>query len=467
MVNIAQAAPDTGGLTLRCSTNPVGQYQKIEFTLAGIQGNYTNPCDSEEVEVNLSLTAPSGTALIVPAFYCQDYERCEVGQKAWIYPAGMPVWKARFSPGELGNYEARASVKDYRGVFSSSSVSFQCVPSNNRGFLRISRRDPRFLEFADGQPFFPIGQNLAFIGSQQYVTLPRAEGIFSKLAANGANYLRLWACCDDWAMAVEARKSAWGRSWDWHPPMVSVPGEETTNRKCLKLAGESRSLKLEPSHPVALRPGTRYAFSGRVRIGGAARLQLAGGLLGGERSLIFGPTGWQTFHCEFSTRPGDFWLGEMSLRLEGEGAAWVSDLSLREVGGGPELLWEADVNRPSRGFYNPLDCFILDELLAAAEQRGLYLQLCLLTRDLYMSALKDPAAPAYDQAVRDAKKLFRYAVARWGYSTSVAAWEYWNEMDPGLPTDRFYLEHEQLLLQAPDFLRDIACEIGPLNPATN
>jgi len=34
----------------------------------------------------------------------------------------------------------------------------------------------------------------------------------------------------------------------------------------------------------------------------------------------------------------------------------------------------------------------------------------------------------------------RYAVARWGYSTSVAAWEYFNEIDPGLPTDRFYNE---------------------------
>jgi hypothetical protein len=108
--------------------------------------------------------------------------------------------------------------------------------------------------------------------------------------------------------------------------------------------------------------------------------------------------------------------------------------------GGPELLWEADVNRPLRGFYNPLDCFWLDELLEVAQRRGVYLQLCLLTRDLYMSALKDPASAAYDRAIADAKKTFRYAVARWGAFTSVAAWEYWNEMDPGLPTDRFYTE---------------------------
>ncbi|HWI59637.1 MAG TPA: hypothetical protein VNZ22_20580, partial [Bacillota bacterium] len=86
------------------------------------------------------------------------------------------------------------------------------------------------------------------------------------------------------------------------------------------------------------------------------------------------------------------------------------------------------------------DCFMLDELVTAAQQRGIYLQLCMLTRDVYMSALKDPASSAYAQAIDDAKKFFRYAVGRWGYATSVAAWEYWNEMDPGLPTDRFYSE---------------------------
>jgi hypothetical protein len=90
---------------------------------------------------------------------------------------------------------------------------------------------------------------------------------------------------------------------------------------------------------------------------------------------------------------------------------------------------------------------MLDELVSAAEQQGIYLQLCLLTRDLYMEALKDPDSPAYEQAIADAKKLFRYAVARWGYSTSVAAWEYWNEMNPNLPTDRFYSELGRFLEQ--------------------
>lgn len=58
---------------------------------------------------------------------------------------------------------------------------------------------------------------------------------------------------------------------------------------------------------------------------------------------------------------------------------------------------------------------------------------------------QDPSSAAYDRAIADARKTLRYAVARWGAFTSVAAWEYWNEMDPRLPTDRFYTELGEFL----------------------
>ena len=340
---------------------------------------------------------------------------------------------------QTGDYSAVAIVKDGSGTRSSSAVRFTCGPSVSRGFVRVSGKDPRFLEFSQGQPYFPIGQNLAFIGGQQYVTLSKAEEIFGKLAENGANYLRIWTCCEDWATAIEARKSAWGRSWDWHPPIVPMPGEES-GRKCLKLPGNGSALRVDPSHPVALRPATRYVLSGKARVEGGAADQ-ARRQPHQAAAIGWCWTGW--FLAQFPVRVRD---GAARLLVrrpracapKGDGSAWLSELSLKEAAGGPELLWEADVNRPIRGFYNPLDCFIVDELLASAEQHGIYLQLCLLTRDLYMSALKEPASPQYERAIQDARKLVRYAVARWGYSTSVAAWEYWNEMDPGLPTDRFY-----------------------------
>ncbi|MBI4657757.1 MAG: DUF5060 domain-containing protein [Verrucomicrobia bacterium] len=478
-------------LQLRASTNTVGAFAKVDFTIAGLT-KYADPFDPEIVDLGVEFVAPGGRQIVVPAFFAQEYERRRPGEdgapRDWIYPLRAGEWKASFAPSLVGKYTAAAVLKDGVGELRSAPVTFDCVPSNAKGFIRIARKDPRFLEFDNGEPFFAIGQNLAFIGEQQYVTVAKAEEIFAELAENGANYLRVWTCAEDWALAIEARKSAWGRSWSGRGRIVTDPDDPT--RKCLFMTSSNATQEVNPSHPVALRPSTRYVVTGKVRTetNVALRLELQGASSPPLKSAA--ALAWTGFRHEFATGAHDWRLGAMRFRLEGQGAAWLSDLSLKEidsatagstanlaVAGGnlppsssrgaepraasslktqsgglvarrdgqvaratPELLWEADVNRPMRGFYNPLDCFLLDELVSAAERHGIYLQLCMLTRDLYMNALTNAASTSYERAVTDAKKFFRYAIARWGYSTSIAAWEYWNEMNPGLPTDRFYAE---------------------------
>jgi len=438
-------------LTLEVATNRTTRFEQIEFNLR-VPQTYRSPFNPDEVDLSIRLTVPGGQTLTVPAFWYQAYERKRIGSggrpRDWFYPVGDPSWKARFAPSEAGAYEAVAVLKDSQGTIASNPVRFQSLPSERKGFIHVSGKDPRFLEFSDGSPFFAIGQNLAFIGDQQYVSLSKAEEIFGKLSENGANYLRVWTCCEDWAMAIEARKSAFGRSWDWRPPIETISDGGGAARKALKLSAQRNTLRVDPSHPVALRPGIRYVLSGQARLEPGAALNLE---LKGAHPLSLsasGGTEWKPFRYEFQTTAEERWLPPLSFRVVGQGDAWVTDLSLKQADGGPELLWEADINRPVRGYYNPLDCFVLDELVSAAEKNGIFLQLCLLTRDLYMNALKDPASPEYDQAIRDARKTFRYAVARWGYSTSVAAWEYWNEMNPGLPTDKFYTALGEYLEQA-------------------
>jgi hypothetical protein len=430
-------------LVLASSTNELRLFEAIHFRIPHTAA-YANPFDPDEVEVALEVRTPQGRLQTVPAFWHQPFKRRRSGEvdpkQDWLYPTGSAEWAVRFTPQETGEFEAVAWHRYGGKTLRSTPVRFSCQPGTSRGFVQVSRTDPRFLEFSQGAPFFPIGQNLAFIGNQQYVTLTKAEGILEQLSANGANYLRVWACCEDWAMAIEARKSAWGRSWDWHPPIVTASGPAGGDIPCLRLDPKTRRVPVNPSHRVALQPNTLYRVSASTRTepGTSLRLKFLGGAFGPFVSSS-GET-WTNWQQNVKTGPDDYWLREMELVLEGEGAAWVSDLSLREGAGGPELLWEADLRRPRRGYYNPLDCFMLDELVRTAEKEGVYVQLCLLTRDLYMSALKDPASADYDQAIRDASKFFRYAIARWGYSTSVAAWEYWNEMDPNLPTDRLYSE---------------------------
>jgi len=438
-------------IVLSTPAKQVGTYEKLELLLE-IDRQYANPFDPCEVEVNVLIATPGGQSLVLPAFFGQDYERRDLERDgktvAWCYPRGVGSWQARFAPTEPGTYTARAVLRDGRGEITSASVMFECLASASKGFLRVSDEDPRFLQFSEGPPFFPIGQNLAFIGEGQYVTAPRAEEIFGKLAANGANFVRIWTCCQDWALAVEARKSAWTRSWTRESPVVAVPGSEgeAQARKCVKIEGENgTSITASPSYNVALRPGAKYVITGKITMEGpeAVRLQVGSN----DWRIAAGASDWQAFEQEFTTGANEYWLGRVAFSLVGAGSVWLDALSLKEAAGGTELLWEADVNRPVRGYYNPLDCFLLDEIIEAAERNGIYLMLCAITRDLYMDSLSKVGSEQYRRAMSDVRKFMRYAVARWGYSTSVAAWEYFNEMDPGKPTNTFYEEVGKYLEQ--------------------
>ena len=442
---------DSDKIRIEAPSVEVGRYEKFDL-LIRVDRQYNNPFDPEEVDLVVVLKTPGGGQMTLPAFYCQDYKRRKLNQGRerdnWYYPVGNGTWKARFTPMQTGSYFATARLKDKTGTIQSESIRFDCVSSSGKGFLRASGKDPRFMELSDGTPFFAIGQNLAFIGEGQHVTISRAEEIFGKLAANGANFLRIWTCCNDWAMAIEAKKSAWDRSWNRGERIVPVPGSENdpSARKCVKM--DNGSVTVSPSHPVALRPKMRYTLTGRFMAENATGLRVKVGR--NSWDIPFDSAGdrkWQDFKREFTAGENDFWLGQITLGPVGSGTIWLEKLSLKETPDSPELLWEADMNRPILGVYNQVDCFMLDELVEAAENNGIYLMLCMLTRDLYMKHLTDDSSGEYEQAIQYAKKFMRYAVARWGYSTSVAAWEYFNEIDPGLPTDRFYTEVGDYLSQ--------------------
>jgi hypothetical protein len=366
-------------LEIQPSAKKVGKYEKVEI-LIKTDSSYENPYNPDEVDLTITLKTPKGEQISLPAFYCQDYERRKFdgrrGRANWYYPIGQGSWKARFAPMQTGTYSATAAIKDNKGTIHSNTVKFDCTPSSNKGFIRAGRKDPRFFEFTEGASFFAIGQNLAFIGEGQYVNLTKAEEIFEKLSSNGANFLRIWTCCKDWAMAIEARKSAWDRSWSRRKITVPIPGSENdpNPRKCVKLEGDGASINVSPSHPVALRLDTSYVLTGRFMADGPTALRVNLTNANGQQTFDAAPKGkWQKIKIEFTTSQNDFWLGRLALGLVGSGTIWLDNLSLKEAAGGAELLWEADVNRPIRGVYNQLDCFMLDKLIESAEQNGIYL----------------------------------------------------------------------------------------------
>jgi hypothetical protein len=426
-------------VSVQAAVRTVKAYECIEFTLR-TDVVPANPYDPEEIDLRVDLTGPDGKQVMVPAFWYQPFEYARAkhggGTADWIYPSGHAVWKARFATGTPGRWTAVAHLATRQGKATSKPVTFTCTPAPGHGYVRVSPKDPRFLEFTDGTPFFAVGQNVAFIKDTA-----QQSAMIRSLGENGANFVRVWACCEDWAMAVEARKSGWGRSWAWKPPTGDTPGREGYHRPCAGIErdmAKGDTLAFSATRPLAVQPGRTYALTGQARAEGDARLVVSAA--GAASDPIRCGEQWRAFKYAFRTGADRSFLGGVTFRTDGPCRLHLKDLSLRETGGGPELFWEADITRPPLGVYNQTDAFILDRILETAGDVGVYLQIVMCTRDHYMHLLKTDPSPDYARAVAMAKRLVRYFVARWGWSTHVAVWEYFNEMNPGLPTERFYSE---------------------------
>jgi len=67
------------------------------------------------------------------------------------------------------------------------------IGQSKNAYIRISPRDPRYLEFSDGTPYIPIGINLIGMGRQETEKgLAQVKDALQKLSKNKGNYFRLW-----------------------------------------------------------------------------------------------------------------------------------------------------------------------------------------------------------------------------------------------------------------------------------
>lgn len=114
----------------------VGKYEVSEISLKTDE-MFSNPFT--EASATAVFRSPSGRRVGVPGFYF-----------------GGTTWMVRFAPDEAGQWSWQAKLSGKRGAVNRSGV-FRCVPSDRRGFVRISKRNPYRFEFEDGTPFYPIG----------------------------------------------------------------------------------------------------------------------------------------------------------------------------------------------------------------------------------------------------------------------------------------------------------------------
>ena len=174
----------------------------------------TNPFDPEDFRLDLHVTTPEGTTLVVPGFYGEDMHARDRGDRETLRPAdgGFHIRYRPRTPG-LHRLELRATWHD--GGASRRLVLPELQVSGRAwdGYARIDAKDPRFFA-VDGRFFWPVGPNLRSVwdlrGQERThtkLTPDRGtlayDAFLKRFAAAGANACEIWMCA--WNLALEWR----------------------------------------------------------------------------------------------------------------------------------------------------------------------------------------------------------------------------------------------------------------------
>jgi uncharacterized protein DUF4038/uncharacterized protein DUF5060 len=154
------------------------QHQVAEWSLTSVKP-YANPF--ADLELDVEITCGSGSWR-VPAFW-----------------AGGDEWRVRFAPPEPGRYEWRSVCSDttndslhgVRGAIEARAFEGEHLLLT-RGPLRISENH-RYLEFADGEPFFWLGDTW-WMGLTERLRWPEDfQALAADRIAKGFNVIQIVA----------------------------------------------------------------------------------------------------------------------------------------------------------------------------------------------------------------------------------------------------------------------------------
>ena len=171
----------------RVPAKTLATYDRLDFNL-DVTGTYTTPFDPDEIRVDGHFRLRSGREIIVPAFFAEQFHLARSGRDVWMEPSGRRHWSLRFVATEPGDYTLVVVARDRSGEARSEPVRFGVEQRRCPGYVRVSRKDPRYFEFDDGTPYFAVGENVCTWrrGVHDY------DDWFPALGKAGGNYARIW-----------------------------------------------------------------------------------------------------------------------------------------------------------------------------------------------------------------------------------------------------------------------------------
>ena len=169
------------------SHDRVKLFGKLEL-LVHVDADYENPFDPDEVRLDATFHSPSGKEQTVPGFFAVDYRREIHAGSEVLLPQSQGDWKVRFSPQETGRYTWRLSLRDRTGQVAGGDGTFTATSAAGPGFVRVSRVDPHYFAFDNGQGYFPIGHNLPIYHTSGQL----GDEAMRKFAGAQENFNRWW-----------------------------------------------------------------------------------------------------------------------------------------------------------------------------------------------------------------------------------------------------------------------------------
>jgi len=210
--------PIKRGLQVYANTDQVPVNTKFELTFH-LDHQYENPYDPDVVDVTGQFLSPSGKRISVPGFYYQEYVRTQDADgNEKLVPTSSPCWKVRFAPEEQGKWRCFVSVKDAVEELRSDEEAFTAGPPvDPRGRVRISKTDPRFFEFENGQFFYPLAINMRDGGDQAGAQRGTYdfEDYFKAFVEHDISLVRTWMAAwwagIEWSDRYDSRYDGVGR----------------------------------------------------------------------------------------------------------------------------------------------------------------------------------------------------------------------------------------------------------------
>ncbi len=178
-------------------------YSKIEARADYDPGDI-NPYNYDKIVCQAVVTSPDNRTYMLDGFYSTDFD---YSFDTNVYTQKKGSFKVRLAPWKLGKWSYFLRItRDGKEVYKTTLKKILVVADKKqKGFLRVSKTDPLFLEFDNKDSFFGIGMNLAW---------PKDRGLldyrdwFKKLHDNGGNLTRIWMA--PWSLGIETELGNYG-----------------------------------------------------------------------------------------------------------------------------------------------------------------------------------------------------------------------------------------------------------------